>query len=77
MAKYEPTGVVVKVDSAAPLHAELRARAGMPQKLEVRMDGKLLHLSGILVGSRTDPRPYGTMVLDFQAKKAKPKKAKK
>lgn len=77
MTKYEPTGVVINVDRAGPLHAELRARAGMPQKLEVRMGGKLLKLSGIRVGSRPDPRPYGTLVLDFQEKKAKPKKAKK
>ena len=80
MAKKEPTGVVIPVHDTTALHNELRSRAGMKQALEVRVDGKVMKMSGLRVDSFPTPRPYGTMVLDWQTAKvkaAKPKKPKK
>lgn len=74
MAKKEPAGVVIKADRTGPLHAELKSRSGMPQAFQVRFGGKRVKLRGIGVKTLVDPRPYGTLVLDFlpvKRKKAK------
>lgn len=69
--KKEPEGVVIAADKTGPLHVQLRAHAGMPQAFEVRFDGKVQKMKGIKVLTLVDPRPYGTLVLDFLTVKPK------
>lgn len=74
MAKKEPEGVVIPVENTVALHTELRSRAGMKQVFEVRINGEVVKMRGLRVYSRPAPRPYGTLVLDWQTAAVKAKK---